>query len=129
MRCRPLFPVESKIWSRLCLTYALWIVAKYTLSSTSRTNQLTAKNLALLRRVFFQIYGVDYFETFSPVAHINSICILISLAVNLDWSLFQLVIKNAFYMVIYKRKCIWNNLQGMSRGECSLQTQESGLWI
>jgi hypothetical protein len=31
-----------------------------------------------------QTYGIDYNETFSPVAKISSVCILISLAANLD---------------------------------------------
>jgi len=41
---------------------------------------------------------VDYFETFSPspVTKLNSICVMISLAINLSWPLFQLDVKNAF---------------------------------
>ena len=38
-------------------------------------------------------YGIDYFETFSPVARINSIRILFSIAANLSWPLF---FKNVF---------------------------------
>jgi len=33
---------------------------------------------------------------FSPVARMNSIRILFSIAVNLSWPLFQLDVKNAF---------------------------------
>ena len=44
----------------------------------------------------YRTYGVDYAETFSPVAKISSVRILISLAANLDWPLFQLDVKNAF---------------------------------
>ena len=43
-----------------------------------------------------QTYGIDYRETFAPVAKINTIRILISLAVNLDWPLHQFDVKNAF---------------------------------
>jgi hypothetical protein len=35
-------------------------------------------------------------NTFSPVAKISSIRVLISMATNLDWQLFQLDVKNAF---------------------------------
>ena len=45
---------------------------------------------------FTQTYGLDYTETFSPVAKLNSIRIIISLVANLDWPLHQLDVKNAF---------------------------------
>ena len=50
----------------------------------------------LVARGYTQTYGIDYLETFAPVAKMNSIRILISLAVNLDWELHQYDIKNAF---------------------------------
>jgi hypothetical protein len=36
---------------------------------------------------YTQIYGVDYQETLSPVAKLNAVRVLLSLATNLDWSL------------------------------------------
>uniref|UniRef100_A0A2N9J5N3 Integrase catalytic domain-containing protein n=1 Tax=Fagus sylvatica TaxID=28930 RepID=A0A2N9J5N3_FAGSY len=50
----------------------------------------------LVAKGFTQTYGLDYTETFSPVAKLNSIRIIISLAANLDWPLHQLDVKNAF---------------------------------
>ena len=50
----------------------------------------------LVARGYTQTYGIDYRETFAPVAKINTIRILLSLAVNLDWPLYQYDIKNAF---------------------------------
>ncbi|KAK4386771.1 Retrovirus-related Pol polyprotein from transposon RE2 [Sesamum angolense] len=50
----------------------------------------------LVTKGFTQTYGVDYFETFSHVARLNSIRVLFSLAVNLDWPMYQMDIKNAF---------------------------------
>lgn len=36
----------------------------------------------LVAKGFTQFYGVDYFETFSPVAKLNSITVILSLAAN-----------------------------------------------
>ena len=50
----------------------------------------------LVARGYTQTYGIDYQETFAPVEKMNTIRILISLTVNLDWPLNQYDIKNAF---------------------------------
>ena len=50
----------------------------------------------LVAKGYTQTYGIDYMETFALVAKINTIRILISLAVNLDWPLHQFDVKNAF---------------------------------
>ena len=41
----------------------------------------------LVAKGFTQTYGIDYTKTFAPVAKLNTIRVLLSLAANLDWPL------------------------------------------
>ena len=50
----------------------------------------------LVAKGYSQTYGVDYDETFAPVAKMNTIRTIISIAANHGWKLFQLDVKNAF---------------------------------
>ena len=50
----------------------------------------------LVAKGYTQTYGVVYQETFAPVAKMNIVRILLSLAANYDWELQQYDVKNAF---------------------------------
>jgi hypothetical protein len=50
----------------------------------------------LVARGFTQEYGVDYEETFAPVARLSSVRALLAVAASRHWSLSQMDVKNAF---------------------------------
>ena len=45
---------------------------------------------------YTQSYGIDYLETFAPVARMTTIRILITLVAKFGWKLQQFDVKNAF---------------------------------
>jgi transposase InsO family protein len=80
----------------------------------------------LVAKGFTQTYGLDYTETFSPVAKLNSIRIIISLAANLDWPLHQLDVKNAFLQGDLTETVYMTQPPGFeSKGECVCHLKKS----
>ncbi|RDX87093.1 hypothetical protein CR513_31475, partial [Mucuna pruriens] len=50
----------------------------------------------LVAKGYTQVYGLDYGDSFSPVAKITTICLLLAMATIRHWPFHQLNIKNAF---------------------------------
>ncbi len=69
-----------------------WI---FTVKQTSE-GKVERYKARLVAKGYSQTYGVDYDETFAPVAKMNTIRAIISIAANKGWSLFQMDVKNAF---------------------------------
>ncbi|KAK8935731.1 hypothetical protein KSP39_PZI012956 [Platanthera zijinensis] len=85
----------------------------------------------LVARGFTQQQGLDYEETFSPVAKLNTIRVLIFVDVHRQWPLFQLDIKNAFLNGDLQETVYMQQLPGFEvTGEsqvCCLQKAMYGL--
>ena len=80
----------------------------------------------LVAKGFTQTYDLDYTETFSPVAKLNSICIIIFLAANLDWPLHQLDVKNACLHGDLTETVYMAQPPGLeSKGECVCHLKKS----
>lgn len=71
------------------------------LKADGSLNKLKAR---LVAKGFAQEEGVDFTETYSSVVRTSTIRILLVVATSKYWSITQLDVKNAFYMVIHKNQ-------------------------
>jgi hypothetical protein len=45
---------------------------------------------------YAQVFGVDFSETFAPVAQFDTIRLLLALSAQKDWKVYQLDVKSVF---------------------------------
>jgi len=50
----------------------------------------------LIAKGYTQTYWIDYEETFAPIAKINTVQVILSLAAHFGWDLHQFDVKNTF---------------------------------
>ena len=73
------------------------ISCKWLYKIKRRTNGTIERlNARLVARGFSQQYGLDYDKTFSPVAKLTSVRVVLTVAANKEWILWQMDVKKAF---------------------------------
>ncbi|KAM1480311.1 hypothetical protein ACFX2I_027472 [Malus domestica] len=89
---------ENKTWSITKLPKGMKTVGcRWVYKTKFKSDGSVERHKArLVARGFTQTYGLNYKETFAPVAKMNSVRVILSVAVNHDWPLFQMDVKNAF---------------------------------
>ncbi|GKD98329.1 retrotransposon protein, putative, ty1-copia subclass [Tanacetum coccineum] len=89
---------DNKVWKLVVLppnakvVKSKWIYKK----KTDMDGKVYIYKARLVAKGFTQTYGVDYEETFSPVADIRAITILIAIAAYYDYKIWQMDVKTAF---------------------------------
>ena len=86
----------------------------------------------LVAKGFTQIYGLNYSDTFFPVAKIASVHFFLSMVATRHWSLYQLDIKNTFLHGDLQEEVYMEQLPGfVAQGEsnvvCKLKKSLYGL--
>ena len=67
---------------------------------------LLSTKLDLSQKGFRQVQGVDYDETFSPIAKLKSVRIMLAIATFYDYEIWQMDVKTHSLMDILKKNCI-----------------------
>ena len=89
---------ENKVWTLVDLPddqQAIknkWIFK----SKTAVDSSVTIYKARLVAKGFRQVQGVDYDETFSPVAMLKSVQILLAIFAFYDYEIWQMDVKSAF---------------------------------
>ena len=63
----------------------------------------------LVAKGYTQVYGSNYGDTFSPIAKIAFVHLLLSMVAMCSWPLYQLDIKNVFLHGDLTEEVIWSN--------------------
>jgi hypothetical protein len=58
--------------------------------------QINRYKAGIFAKGFQQVHGIDYDETFSPIAKMDSIRLALSIAASKGWEVHQMDMKNAF---------------------------------
>jgi len=99
---------------------------------TDADGNVTVYKARLVAKGFSQVQGVDYDETFSPVAMLKSVRIMLAIAAFFDYEIWQMDVKTAFLNGFLKEELYMMQPEGFVDPEnvdkvCKLQRSIYGL--
>jgi hypothetical protein len=89
--------MQNGTWDRLPLPKGIKLVrCKWVYKTKYASDGSIARHkVRLVPKGFTQVGGIDYNETFSPIAKMNSICLVLAIVVSHEWEVHQMDVKFA----------------------------------
>ena len=88
---------ENKVWTLVDLPDDRQAIEnKWIFKRKTDADSVTIYKARIVAKGFRQVQGVDYNETFSPVAMLKSVRIMLAIAAFYDYEIWQMDVKTAF---------------------------------
>ena len=90
--------VRNDVWEMVTRPEGVNVICtKWIFKNKSDEHGTVVRNKSrLVAQGYTQVEGVDFDETFAPVARLKSIRILLAIACHMNFKLYQMDVKNAF---------------------------------
>jgi hypothetical protein len=96
---------QNEVWSLVEMPKQNIVSTKWVFCNKQDEHGVVTRNKArLVAKGYSQVEGLDFGETFAPIARFESICILLTYATHHDFKLYQMDIKSAFLNGSIKEK-------------------------
>jgi hypothetical protein len=100
------------LWNKIITAKQNVVGTKWVFCNKQDEHGVVTRNKArLMAKGYAQVACLDFEETFSPVARLKSIRILLTYAARHSFKLFQTDVNSVFLNGPIKRKYMWNNLR------------------
>ena len=77
------------------------------------TEEVNRYKTRLVVKGYKQKASIDYFEIFAPITRLNTVCMVIYIAANNSWKIYQMDMKSAFLNDNFEKEVYVEHLQVM----------------
>jgi hypothetical protein len=106
--------MRNEVWHLVPRPNQNVVGTKWVFCSKQDEHGLVTRNKArLVAEGYSQVDGLDFDETYAPVARLESICILLAYATYHDFKLYQMDVKSAFLNGPTRKRCMLSNLSAL----------------